>query len=656
MRAIRTLAGFQAPAIEQTELFASPGGDAYLMLDRNMLHQASGVPADTSLDRDTILARAKNVHRATYASLTSLRIIAPWRRPAALQVTERGAPRFEAPLRDADLPRLHDLLDIIEFGMPAEKPAAISGERDIAVVLLIVSIAVGQIWSLALLAALALIRPAAELLIGAALALSLVGVLQWLDPTNNATSNLLPAWVIVALGGAAVDVVLWRLWSGRASQAKAPIWCVASVLGAAAIVWLHGLLQWDGSLLRLAQVARVTPAAMLLPLAAAVAVARVPVRGRRVMAAMLVAAAMVPAAITTRWFQDEVIRDPLLASATPLPVTSGEADIIAASPADRDSNELRLSPDGHAIAEAARDTDTERIEDFTIRTNDGRTREVHADDLQFLDDTRALLLTNDADGLALHLDRLADKPDTEWTISLPRLRWSRLSFSPQTRHWRVIGYDGRGQVVRLQGTVGEADYDDVRWNASAGESGEALVGSGNAMLLSRTDWRSSLLGRLLPELAMATSRRSSFDVSVWRVRAGAPTLMARSSAEVDCVEAPVDLEATVCFAFDGIATRLWLLNADDRQVTPIGELPGYARPLTRGSDGTLVAWWQRHPVLLQLDPLRVRELSTIAVSRWARVALSANHLLIADSASPKMAVYRVQTELTRSGLTPSGQP
>ena len=210
----------------------------------------------------------------------------------------------------------------------------------------------------------------------------------------------------------------------------------------------------------------------------------------------------------------------------------------------------------------------------------------------------------------------------------------------------MIGYDGQGQVTRLQGTVGEADYDDVRWKTGA--SGEALVGSGNAMLVSRTDWHASLLGRLLPELAMATSRRLSFDVSVWRVRAGAPTLMARSSAEVDCVEAPVDLDATICFAFDGIATRLWMLNADDRQVTPIGALTGYARPLTRGSDGTLVAWWQRHPVLLQLDPLRVRELSSIAVSREARMALSANHLLIADGASPKMSVYRVQTELTRS--------
>jgi hypothetical protein len=255
-------------------------------------------------------------------------------------------------------------------------------------------------------------------------------------------------------------------------------------------------------------------------------------------------------------------------------------------------------------------------------------------------------LINDIDGLALHLERLVDKPGTEWTLALPRLRWSRLSLSPQTRHWRVIGYDGHGQVTRLQGTVGEADYDDVRWQT--GQSGEALVGSGNAMLVSRTDGRSSLLGRMLPELAMATSRRASFDVSVWRVRAGAPTLMARSSAELDCVEAPVDLDDAVCFAFDGIATRLWMLNADDRQLRPIGALPGYARPLTRGSDGTLVAWWQRHPVLLQLDPLRVRELSSIRVSRWARVALSANHLLIADNASARMSVYRVQTELTRA--------
>jgi hypothetical protein len=208
-------------------------------------------------------------------------------------------------------------------------------------------------------------------------------------------------------------------------------------------------------------------------------------------------------------------------------------------------------------------------------------------------------------------------------------------------------YDGRGQIARLQGTVGEADYDEVRWKADA--RGEALVGSGNAMLVSRTDWRASLLGRLLPEVAMATSRRASFDVSLWRVRAGAPALMARSSAEVECVEPPVDLEPAVCFAFDGIATRVWMLHADERRVSALGVLQGYARPLTRSSDGTLVAWWQGHPVLLQFDPLRARELSSIDVSRWARAALAANHLLIADGmSSANLEIYRVQTEPTRS--------
>jgi hypothetical protein len=419
------------------------------------------------------------------------------------------------------------------------------------------------------------------------------------------------------------------------------------VVVAAAIVWLHGLLQWDGSLLRFAQVVRVTPAAMLLPLAAAVVVARVRVRGRRVFAVALALAAIVPAVITTRWFQDEVVRDPLLAAASPLPVITGDADVIGTSASDRDSNELRLSPEGHVLAEAERDADSDRVGDFTIRTSDGKTRDLHADDLQFLDDTRALLLVNDTDGLALRLENLGEKNKTEWSLTLPGLRWSRLSLSPATRHWRVIGHDGRGQVVRLQGTVGEAEYDDVRWKAD--ERGVAFVGSGNAMLVSRTDWRASLMGRLLPELAMATSRRSSFDVSLWRVRAGTPTLLARSSADVDCVEAPVDLEPAVCFAFDGIATRVWMLNPDDKRVTPIGVLTGYARPLTRGSDGTLVAWWQEHPVLLQLDPLRVRELSSIGVSRWAHAALASNHLLIADGASSTpLAIYRVQTELTRS--------
>jgi Zn-dependent protease with chaperone function len=812
LRAIRIQAGFLAPAIEQIEIFPSPSGDAFLLLDGAMLQHASGVPpratnkaadkgaasaiaaaasgtaiaparasdtrsardasgttgltsaygiasgafasvglpdaSDTRSARDAsgttgltsaygivsgtaataglsdasdapgtpgtsdtaavtaalpvlpdagaILAHAQSVRRVTYVSLASCRIVVAWNAPVALQVLDRGGRRFEAQIRDADLPRLHDLLDVIEFGMPVDTPAPLVNERVIALGLLIVSLTLGQIWSLALLAALALIRPAAEMLIGAALALSLAGLLQWIDPTAvaGAGSNPLPAWVVIALGGVAVDLVLWRLWSGRGPAAKAPVWCVASVLGAAAIVWLHGLLQWDGSLLRLAQVARVTPAAMLLPLAAAVLMARARVRGRRVLAAALAIAALVPAAITTRWFQDEIVRDPLLSAAAPLPVTSSDVDMIGLVAASA-GNELRLSPEGQSIATAERDEDSGTIADFTIRTSDQKTHDVHAADLAFLDDNRALLLVHDGEGLALRLETFAEriaehsadarveknaqtsaakrgekgaekraeksaekssekntekgteKSGAEWSLTLPGLRWSRLSLSPQTQHWRVIGRDNRGQIVRLQGTVGQTDYDDVRWKVD--ERGEALVGSGNAMLVSRTDWRASLLGRLLPELAMATSRRSSFDVSVWRVRAGAPTLMARSSADVDCVEAPVDLEPAVCFAFDGIATRIWTLSADDKRVTPIGMLHGYARPLTRSSDGTLVAWWRRHPVLLQLDPLRARELSTIPISRWARAAFASNHLLIADDPGGEAAaIYRVQSELTSS--------
>jgi Zn-dependent protease with chaperone function len=646
VRAIRSAAGFRAPVIEQIELFASPAGGAFLLLDRATLQYASGVSSDTALqDADMLLARAQHVRRIPYTDLKACRIVAPWNRPAMLHVTERNGRRLQLQVRDADLPRLHDLLDIIEFGMPTEAPAPFFGERQIALGVLAVALMIGPIWSVALLALLAFVKPAAETLIGAAVALSFAGLLQWIDPSVS-TFGAFPAWVLIALGGGAVDVVLWRLWSGRARQAKAPAWCIIVVLSAAAIVWLQGLLQWDGSLLRLVQEARVTPAAMLLPLAAAVMVARAPVPGRRAFAAGLALAAVVPAAITTGWFQDAVVADQLLGPASPLPVVTGEADRVVAVAGDRGS-ELRLSPEGDAIATAETDDETERIVDFTIRTPDGKARDVHAADLQFLDDARALLLVDDANGLALRLVSFLEETQTEWSLTLPALHWSRLSLSPQTGRWRVIGHDGHGQVARLQGSIGQADYEDVRWTID--EGGMALGGAGNAMLVSRTDWRASLLGRLLPELAMATSPRSSFDVSVWRVRAGSPTLMTRSSADVECVEAPVDLEPVVCFAFDGIATRLWALSAADRRVMPIGVLAGYAHPLTRGSDGTLVVWWRQHPVLLQLDPLRARELSTIPIRRWARAALASHHLLIADNnATSTLAIYRVETELTRS--------
>jgi Zn-dependent protease with chaperone function len=682
MRAIRELAGFRAPAIEQIEIFASPTGDSFLLLDRAMLQYASGVPLAapaphtastapaTPLDANTIIARAQSVRRVAYASLKSCRIVARWKQPAALRVTDQAGRSFEARLRDADVPRLHDLLDIIEFGLPVDTPAPLFNERAIAFGLLIVAVCVGHVWSLALLAALALIKPAAEMLISAALALSVAGALQWIDPTNSVSASPVPAWVLVALGGVAIDLVLWRLWSGRAARISLPPWCIAIILGSALLVWMHGLLQWDGSLLRLAQVARVTPAAVLLPLGAVLLVARSRLPLRWVLASVLLIAGLVPAAMTTRWFQDDIVRDPLLSVDAPLPLTSAIVDMIGAAHNDR-GDELRISPEGHSLAMAEADEESE-ISDFVVRTPNHQKREVGAADLQFLDDTRAVVLVNESAGLIVRLENFTEKsamprrvappsvtprsatprgakpenvaPEsvTPWSVTLPNVRWGRLSIAPHTQRWRVIGRDGRNQVVRAQGIIGSAEYDDVRWRMD--EGGRPFVGSGNAMLVTRTDWRASLLGRLLPELAMATSTRSSFDVSMWRVRTGAPALMTRSSADVDCLEPPVDLEPAVCFAFDGIATRIWTISADDKRVAPMGVLPGYARPLTRGADGTVVAWWRNHPVLLQIDPLCARELPSIPMSKWGRAALASDYLLIGDEpGATTLAIYRVQS-------------
>ncbi len=719
MRAIRELAGFRAPAIEQMEIFPSPSGDAFLLIDRTMFQYASGVPAvvaatESTLDSSAILARAQNVRRMPYASLKACRIIAEWKRPAALRVTDRTARMIEAPLRNADLPRLHDLLDIIEFGLPVDTPAPLFNERAIAFGLLLVAVGVGQIWSLALLAALALVKPAVEMLISASIALSVAGVLQWIDPTNSVAASPVPAWVLIALGGFAVDLVLWRVWTGAAARVAVPAWCIAIILGSALIVWMHGLLQLDGSLLRLAQVARATPAAVLLPLGAVLLIARSRVRLRWIGATALLIAGLVPAAMTTRWFQDDVVRDPLLsaAAATPLPITAADVDMIGAAWNDG-GEELRISPEGHSIAIAhATDEDSESIHDFTVRTPNGKMHQVGATDLQFLDDNRALVLVNEGTGLIVRLESFMDSPTSSaltpgptptqtststkgrastetanasatpsatataakparrsrsaasasapapaaaapWSVVLANLRWGRLSVAPQTQRWRVVGHDAKTQIVRVQGVIGSTEYDDVRWRAEAG--GEPLAGSGNAMLVTRTDWRASLLGRLLPEMAMATTARPAYDVSLWRVRTGAPALLARSSADVDCLEPPIDIEPAVCFAFDGIATRVWKVSADEKRVAPIGILRGYARPLTRGADGTLVIWWRNHPMLLQTDPLVARELRSVPMSKWGRAALASDYLLIADAPSARtLAIYRVQSTTVREGTRAPG--
>ncbi len=711
-----TLATADTPATLNTPVTAAP-----IAPTATTAAVAAPAATESTLDPSAILARAQSVRRMPYASLKACRIIAEWKRPAALRVTDRTARMIEAPLRNADLPRLHDLLDIIEFGLPVDTPAPLFNERAIAFGLLLVAVGVGQIWSLALLAALALVKPAVEMLISASLALSVAGVLQWIDPTNSVAASPVPAWVLIALGGFAVDLVLWRVWTGAAARVTVPAWCIAIILGSALIVWMHGLLQWDGSLLRLAQVARATPAAVLLPLGAVLLIARSRVRLRWIGATALLIAGLVPAAMTTRWFQDDVVRDPLLsaAAATPLPITAADVDMIGGAWNDG-GEELRISPEGHSIAIAhATDEDSESIHDFTVRTPNGRMHQVGATDLQFLDDGRAIVLVNEGTGLIVRLESFADSSPSSapspgstptptrtptsttrrastaiaaasatasatasgtataakparrgaasanapaapaaapWSVRLANLRWGRLSVAPQTQRWRVVGHDDKTQIVRAQGVIGSTEYDDVRWRAEAG--GEPLAGSGNAMLVTRTDWRASLLGRLLPEMAMATTARPAYDVSLWRVRTGAPALLARSSADVDCLEPPIDIEPAVCFAFDGIATRVWKVSADEKRVAPIGILRGYARPLTRGADGTLVIWWRNHPMLLQTDPLVARELRSVPMSKWGRAALASDYLLIADAPSARtLAIYRVQSTTAREGnRTPEWDP
>jgi hypothetical protein len=83
--------------------------------------------------------------------------------------------------------------------------------------------------------------------------------------------------------------------------------------------------------------------------------------------------------------------------------------------------------------------------------------------------------------------------------------------------------------------------------------------------------------------------------------------VARSSAQVSCVDPPPGRAGVVCLAFDGTSTSLSLVDADRGRVVPVTSLPGRLWPVLHADATRIVVGQGTGIVLVDVKTRRLRK-------------------------------------------------
>jgi heat shock protein HtpX len=411
VRAIREAAGHRASLLEEPVVIDGLTAGVKLIFEKFTLRHLTGVPADEERNAAALVAHASEVRRFAYDEIKSCRVTANGTHPPHLVVESRDRRRVATALRDADVRSVQAVLDTIEHQIPDTPVQGYIDYRILALIGLCLSLISGPSWALAFAASLAFAFPTHDMMLATALMAIASGVLGVLNPAAqvNVMHVMMPGAIAVAGILMLAILMLPRLRARAAdTETTAPSWVLASVALAAVTVWAIVALQWDGGVLRLVQHVRTSLAVVVLPLGAAVLFARSHVPHRRVFAAAFLLAAIAPAAMMPPAFQSAVIRDPLLAAMPELPRVPAKLTLVSQA-ALKPGEVVRVSLTGQSVATGWRDEEHEyraTPSAFAVRTAAGRVEQIAAADLQFLDDTRVLLLRTGSPGLELAVHTL----------------------------------------------------------------------------------------------------------------------------------------------------------------------------------------------------------------------------------------------------------
>jgi heat shock protein HtpX len=592
LRDIRAANGAAARSVDAPARFAGTDGRTVVTFDRAHVSWQEGHDA---------------IHSFNYSHLTELRLDAGASRAARLVAVEPSGRRWQMTVADGDVAQVQHVLDQVDgslshaIAVPRVTPAM---GRLFSVVASLIGCAFGQL-AFAIVALLAAVRPATPLLAAAAVAALTAAALTLRDAPGIVSACIA---AMLAVLGVSLFGIGWTNRRDAPARAPAlPMLLLAALAALACIMFLsHGV-----NPVRLHQTARANYAAPVMMLAFAGALGSLRTRAPRYLAALVAAPTLLAIVAGSTLFLDRVGRDPFLAHAGPLPFKFLKGSPVSDLRVSFDVGELRLSPHGASIA-ISRSEDDDSAEDvstFHIGPAKGPLTVIRADDLAFVDEAHAVIMSVGDAGADVRAVRV-DSPKTDtWRVHVDGVHAGTLLVDPARRRWQILGWDSSRRIVRAQGRVGDATVNVTHWNgfAPTGAWVNAMATSGTTLLAVDKRYEWGIFGAAMLRVWDFPFTPMRSESRVWRVTPDINSQISRSLLDADCTPNVLD-EALVCTAYDGMRTSVLRIDAATATVIPIGSIAGRLHASGSRSPGWLTGWLDSTPAAFRVttgDGVRV---------------------------------------------------
>jgi len=619
IQAIRAVADTAPARFDRPLVVPSATSGTFVVLESERAEWLEGVAAGTPLEWTALREHATRSRAWRYSELVELRV-----RPGSggnifLAATDRSGSAWSVPLRPEDVALVQSALDVVDVRLA---PRVVTTPwpnllvRAVAAVGMLAAIVASSTLSVFVAGPIALVRPHVAPL--AALAVASIGAaLLSVSRGDSTAETMAPTTLVLALLGAvalAAILVLRRGQDGAGDPRRRVAALTVGALAAVAVASLFPLLgRSDPRPLDHWGLIATVPSVFIAASGAGAALLLVRDRwwGRWAGIALVLVGA-VPLGLGAAW--------PSAVSAIHWrPVTP---TLLHRTELERPGTGLRSSPSGQRLAvRVVRQMPAETPWAFRILGVANDRREVVADDVAFLDDDRLVVLRREDKTLRLALIGGAGSAEPAWRLALPVIAGARLTVSPATGAWTVIGSEPESEsvVVAAAGIVGRAEIRVKRWPlASEQDEGSAWAVTGPETAFEvRTRMRDDWYWRwpLLPALLGGMP----FDSEVWRRDPSGDRRVAGAAGLIRCMP-PAD-EGVVCLGYGTTARVAWIFRGDSPEPGPPAILPSSTwkvtlfknRLLGMTSTNTILVLDEGGGVQLNLPPEAGRSVDAVLV-------------------------------------------
>ena len=548
--------------------------------------------------------QAGMTHVLSYPHLVELRIELNGRRGPRLRAVMAGSRTWEMAVAAADVARLQDVLDRVDGQLgdvPAPRGIPIKLGRLFVLVASVTALTLGQV-AVTVVALLAWLVPVTPLLAATGVAALAAAALGLRDHSAAAMIGL----ATLAPAGA---MMMWLAWQARHDQhrnSRRPV----ALLAAIAVVMLLSLGRNGLDPISLHLTARGAPAATVLCLALAGALASAPGRRRRLGGLSAVAAAMLAATLGCQPFLDTFARDPFLVSSPQISWTLVDAATARDFEIPETTAALELAPGGLHIAARQFTDSAEEVSTFEVGLAGRPLAPIQGDTLRFVDDSTVLVARAEEQGTLLRQLRI-DAPHQElWRQRVTGLYGASLSIDRGDGRWRLNGYDHDEGIVRAEGIIGTAEVRERRWASRYTRDAliDAVSTDGRDPLIVETSYDTGVLGRLPGQGQLLGMLLNSFTQHsrYWSIGDDGVTTLGASRLGASCTGG-LEGGALACSVFDGTRTRLLRLGAGGT-VTGLGWFDGRLGWHGDLADGWITGWIGSTAVAIDLANRRMLSL------------------------------------------------